>query len=155
MALGGTRIAISPNSNRWNYKKTCEVFNGDRPVSWDFKFALPRVCRQIYHETATLVYSENIFSFGYEPHSVYFIDDRKQVQREAITTVEVYRGLLSRLGDIGSVLCTFKSLFNVRKVYVKRADRLFFSWEFLKIDKAKVDVAKGDAGDIEVVFVGC
>ncbi|KAH5409330.1 hypothetical protein HBI46_172550 [Parastagonospora nodorum] len=46
--------------------------------------SLPRVCRQIYAETATLIYSENCFAFQNETAMNKWLDKRLIAQREAI-----------------------------------------------------------------------
>jgi hypothetical protein len=86
----------------------------------------------------------------------YFNDDRKQVQREAINTFEVNTSWLLRLYGIASVLRCFESFRNVRMLYVKSPPySLLWPLTLSRVAEAKVSVAKGDAGDVEVVFVGC
>jgi hypothetical protein len=50
----------------------------------ELAISLPRVCRQIYAETATLIYSENCFAFRNEPAMNKWLDKRLVAQREAI-----------------------------------------------------------------------
>jgi hypothetical protein len=62
----------------------------NRFLQWspDNRFALPRVCRQLYSETATLAYTHNVFSIT----SLSFKRWREQLnpaQRDAITTLEI------------------------------------------------------------------
>jgi hypothetical protein len=108
------------------------------------------------------VYSENTFSFEQYRHLAHFLDSRKQVQQEAIHTVEVnpvWLGLLPYPGELSTyllgikyVLSKFKIFPNLRKLFVAQTlpDRLLS-----RIAAAKVLVAERDAGDIEVVFVCC
>jgi hypothetical protein len=51
--------------------------------------SLPRVCRQIYAETATFVYSENCFAFASPKGLEKWLAKRLPAQREAITDLIV------------------------------------------------------------------
>jgi hypothetical protein len=53
-------------------------------IAQDLAVALPRVCRQIYTETATMLYSENRFAFGKEKLMHKWLSKRITAQREAI-----------------------------------------------------------------------
>jgi hypothetical protein len=52
-------------------------------------FGLPRVCRQLYAETATLVYSENEFAFWTEETMEQWLLRRLEAQREVVTRVRM------------------------------------------------------------------
>jgi hypothetical protein len=48
---------------------------------------LPRVCRQLYAETATLIYSENDFAFYTDKAMEQWLSKRLEAQREVVTRV--------------------------------------------------------------------
>ncbi|KAF1840402.1 uncharacterized protein K460DRAFT_410992 [Cucurbitaria berberidis CBS 394.84] len=50
----------------------------------DLSISLPRVCRSIYSETATMIYSENTFAFQAEHSMKKWLSKRLLAQREAI-----------------------------------------------------------------------
>jgi hypothetical protein len=69
---------------------TSKIYDGgEEPVPWRQKFALTRACRQIYSETATLVYSENTFTFVNAKKLAIFKDALKQAQLEAMRTIRI------------------------------------------------------------------
>lgn len=128
-------------------------------VSWPqgFKFTLPRVCRQVYSETATLVYSQNIFHFPSIRSIDHFFQSRKRAQIEAITTL-VVEPLWASHPDgkdcFVQILGRLTRLTGPRKLYMKRNRSLWGSeLIFDHVREAEAAVAEGLAGDLEVVFV--
>jgi hypothetical protein len=79
------------------YLSTSRIYDGgEEPVPWHYKFALTRVCRQIYSETATLVYSENTFTFVDANKFATFKYARKQAQLDAMRTIRMNSRFLQR-----------------------------------------------------------
>jgi hypothetical protein len=73
------------------------------PNHWTAAFALPRVCRQIYSETATLVYSENNFVLPASDYTTWYAA-RFEAQLDAIKVVTV------SLVSLGLKICDFPRL---------------------------------------------
>jgi hypothetical protein len=66
-----------------------------------FAIHLPQVCRQIYSETATLIYSENCFAFQSERAMTKWLSKRLLAQREAIRYMMLPYFVYSRIGRAG------------------------------------------------------
>lgn len=64
--------------------------------------ALLRICRQVYAETALLLYRGNMFSFPFRHFFDLWFQRRLPIQREAITTVQfqTFRASFTLAGDV-------------------------------------------------------
>jgi hypothetical protein len=143
------------------------------------KFALPRVCRQIYHETATLIYSENTpdlrdEAVGFSPWKFRLLfmgeylpvfkewdarfsmweGNRLPYQREAIRAVEMHVAFLVNFGTLADIRIAFP---NLRILTLDTSDRgmLPSSARYIQkfLDKLKERLADREAGELEVSFV--
>ena len=149
-ALGGTQILHywSEYFREWR----TSIFEGgvtvSNFVSWHTKFALPRVCRQIYYEAAVLVYSKNTFHFGTRRELDHFLNLRKQAQIEAIRTIVLdphwgYKDPTHCLQDVLPSLGRCKGL---RKLCLKRVAWLVISRHTSRSFKEAEDAAAEGTG---------
>ncbi|KAI4616532.1 hypothetical protein J4E80_005806 [Alternaria sp. BMP 0032] len=133
--------------------------NSDNDVfrSTPANIALPRVCRQIYSETATLVYSGNLFSFNNVFELNRFVASRKHAQLEAMTMIMVdisWGAFQSGSEALKMVLKSLGRCKGLKKLYMGELRGLWSTKkEFARVKEAEAAVAKGQAGDIEVIFV--
>lgn len=157
-ALGGMHIVHGDFRGHSTWATVVHTTSGVS-VSWQqgFRFTLPRVCRQVYSETATLVYSQNIFHFPSIRSFDYFFPPRKRAQIEAITTLVVeplWAGHLDGKVCLVQILGRLLKLTGLRKLYLNRYQGLTGSKRiFDLVREAEAAVAEGLAGDLEVVFV--
>jgi hypothetical protein len=109
--------------------------HANRFYQWspDNRFALPRVCRQLYSETATLAYTHNVFSISRLCFELW----RKQLnpaQRDAITTLEIT--------DLSVVELTESSFPGLKKVIVRKGFNLRHRNPFKPISERSKGVAR-------------
>lgn len=153
------RHALTSYTHRYGGTREWRYLNSDNDVfrSTRANIALPRVCRQIYSETATLVYSENLFSFNNVFELDRFVASRKHAQLEAMTMVMVdisWNAFKSGSDALEMVLRSLGRCKGLKKLYMGELRGLWSTKkEFNRVKEAEAAVAKGQAGDIEVIFV--
>ncbi|KAI8940032.1 hypothetical protein NX059_003754 [Plenodomus lindquistii] len=78
-------------SSQGRVSRSMKSSHPDSELTKEIALALPRVCRQIYFETATLLYSENTFTFPRVPALKKWLSRRILAQREAIEFIYLPR----------------------------------------------------------------
>jgi hypothetical protein len=102
-----------------------------KDIAQELAVALPRVCRQIYTETATMLYHENRFAFGREESMRKWLSKRIRAQREAIRWVTLPRGVYEH--SFGGWVCECRA--NITKNVMKICPNLIEIVEDKGFDK--------------------
>ncbi|KAF2847848.1 hypothetical protein T440DRAFT_455523 [Plenodomus tracheiphilus IPT5] len=87
----------------------------------DMAITLPRVCRQIYFETATLLYSENLFTFASVKNLRKWLSKRILAQREAIRYIFLPRSAYYHFNPPGGriIPMTYDERIEAHRPYVE------------------------------------